>query len=167
MTLVLVLALVTQAAAAQSVERFQEALVASWTGTLEYRDYRSDRRVTLPTRLIVESGAPGQLTFAYTYDDGPGKTVRSQERITIDRAASTYRIQNGDGNYDATFAATGLAAFGSGSPTIVLIGKGDENGAPVDLRITLTVTASSFTMLRESRKAGEDWLFRNQYKFTR
>jgi hypothetical protein len=49
----------------------------------------------------------------------------------------------------------------------VLIGKGDENGVVVDSRITITATASSFTMLRESRKPGEGWLFRNQYKLTR
>jgi len=154
-------------AAAQPAPSFQEALAGDWSGTLEYRDYRSDRRVTLPTELVVEHGGPGRLTFAYTYDDGPGKTVTSQERITIDREHSTYRIQNGDGTYDATFAASGLASFGAASPAIVQAGEGDENGAPVDLRVTLTVTASSFTMLRESRTAGGDWLFRNEYKLIR
>src|SRR5689334_6515706 len=87
--------------------RFEAALTGSWTGTLEYRDYRSDKRVTLPTTLVVSSPAAGALTFAYVYDDGPGKTVTSQERITIDAGKSTYRIQNADGTYDATFAATG------------------------------------------------------------
>ena len=33
--------------------RFEAALTGSWTGTLEYRDYRSDKRVTLPTTLVV------------------------------------------------------------------------------------------------------------------
>ena len=50
---------------------------------------------------------------------------------------------------------------------MTLIGKGEENGAAVDLRITITVKGSSLTMRRESRKAGEDWLFRNEYKMTR
>jgi len=152
---------------AQPAPSFPDVLAGNWSGTLEHRDYRSDRRVTLPTKLVVEPDGPGRLTFAYTYDDGPGKTVTSQERITIDREHSTYRIQNGDGTYDATFAASGLASFGAASPAIVLAGKGDENGAPVDLRVTLTLTASSFTMLRESRTAGGDWLFRNEYKLIR
>ena len=93
--------------------------------------------------------------------------MTSTERITIDRGRSTYRVQNGDGSYDATFAANGLAAFGPASPQIVLMGKGDENGVAVDLRITITATAASLTMLRESRKPGDDWLFRNQYKLAR
>ena len=159
--------LVSLLATAQSADRLEAALAGSWTGTLTYRDYRSDRRVTLPTKLVVEAVGPGQLTLAYTYDDGPGKTVTSQERITIDREKSTYRIQNGDGSYDATFEVSGLASFAPASPVIVLMGKGDENGAPVDLRITLTVQASAFTMLRESRTAGGDWRFRNQYELTR
>lgn len=77
------------------------ALSGKWTGTLEYRDYRSDRRVTLP------------------------------------------------------------------SNTVVLTGKATENDAAVDLRITLTVTASQIAMERESKKAGEGWMFRNRYAFTR
>jgi hypothetical protein len=162
-TLMLAIAVAT----AQPTSSFQEALVGNWSGTLEYRDYRSDRRVTLPTKLVVESGDSGRLTFGYTYDDGPGKTVKSQERVSVDRERGTYRVQNQDGTYDATFEAPGLAVFGTASPTIVLAGKGDENGAPVDLRITLTVTASSFTMLRESRTAGGEWLFRNQYRLSR
>jgi len=108
--------------------QFEAALTGSWTGTLEYRDYRSDKRVTLPTTLVVSQAAPGMLTFAYVYDDGPGKTVKSQDRITVDAGKSTYRVQNGDGTYDGTFTAAGLAEFGSGSSMVTLMGKGDENG---------------------------------------
>src|SRR6478736_2958992 len=100
--------------------QFEAALTGTWTGTLEYRDYRSDKRVTLPTMLVVSQSGPGSLTFAYVYDDGPGKTVRSQDRITVDAGKSTYRVQNGDGSYDAMFAATGLAEFGPGSQTVTL-----------------------------------------------
>lgn len=45
-------------------------------GTLQYRDYRSDARVTLPTTLVVTPSATG-FELAYTCDDGPGKMVRS------------------------------------------------------------------------------------------
>ena len=146
---------------------FATAVSGSWSGSLEYRDYRSDRRVTLPTTLTVSSDAQNVLVFAYVYDDGPGKTVRSTDRITIDPVANTYRIQNGDGTYDATFAVSGLAEFGPASRTVVLTGKGEENGAAVDLRLTITVDDKSMTMLRESKKPGGEWLFRNQYRFTR
>ena len=147
--------------------QFEAALTGSWTGTLEYRDYRSDKRVTLPTSLVVAQVSPGLLTFAYVYDDGPGKTVTSQDRVSIDAGKSTYRVQNGDGTYDGTFTAAGLSEFGSGSPTVTLTGKGDENGVMVDLRITIQLGSASLTMLRESRRPGEEWLFRNRYVFSR
>src|SRR6476660_5789783 len=99
------LTLVLVAALLQAPHPLATAFLGKWTGTLEYRDYRSDRRITLPVTLAVSATATNALTFAYEYDDGPGKMVRSTDRITIDPAAQTYRIQNGDGTYDATFAA--------------------------------------------------------------
>ena len=164
-TLVAILAAVA-AAPAQVSDPYVAALTGRWAGTLEYRDYRSDRRVTLPTVLVVKPSSDG-LELAYTYDDGPGKTVRSVERITIGAGRATYRIQNGDGTYDATFAADGLRAFSGAAGTVVLNGKGTENDQPVDLRITIVVSAGTFSMLRESRLSGSDWRFRNQYQFTR
>ena len=152
----------TQAAHALTV-----AMIGLWSGTLEYRDYRSDRRVTLPVTLRVSETSPNVLAFAYEYDDGPGKIVRSSDRITIDPAARTYRIQNSDGTYDATFTVQGLAEFGAASRSVVLLGKGDENGVAVDLRITITADGASMTMLRESKQPGGDWLFRNQYTLRR
>jgi hypothetical protein len=146
---------------------FEAALIGTWSGTLEYRDYRSERRVTLPTTLVIKRLGDGALTFAYTYDDGPGKTVTAQDRITIDSAKQTFRIQNADGSYDATFAVTDFAASGADGHRVVLTGKGEENKVAVDLRITITVTPASFTMLRESRQPGEEFLFRNRYEMKR
>ena len=164
--LISAIALTTVAALSQATHPFAAALTGAWSGTLEYRDYRSDRRVTLPTQLRVSGGESGRLEFAYTYDDGPGKTVTSRDRITIDAAAGTYRIQN-DENYDATFVVNGLQAYSPSSPQVVLIGTGTENDKPVELRITITATPTALTILRESRLPGEDWRFRNQYRLTR
>lgn len=146
---------------------FEAALTGSWKGALEYRDYQSDKRVTLPTMLVISQEESGELTFAYVYDDGPGKTVTSRDRVTVDAARSTYRIRNGDGTYDGTFATTGLAEFGPVSPTVTLLGSGDENGVKVDLRTTIQLGPASLTMLRESRRPGGEWLFRNRYALTR
>jgi hypothetical protein len=162
-----VIAIVLMSLSYTQAPQFEAALTGRWTGTLEYRDYRSDKRVTLPTTLVVAQAGPGLLTFAYAYDDGPGKTVTSQDRITVDAERSTYRVQNSDGTYDATFAATGLSEFGPNSPGVTLIGRGDENGVMVDLRTTIQLGPTSLTILRESCRPGEEWLFRNRYTFTR
>jgi len=44
---------------------------------------------------------------------------------------------------------------------------GEENGAAVDLRITVTIDGTSLSMLRESRQPGGDWLFRSRYQLAR
>ena len=162
----MVLLAVSAGPLAQATDPYAAALQGAWAGTLQYRDYRTDARVTLPTTLIVTPSATG-LELAYTYDDGPKKTVRSLERITIGADRASYRVQNGDGSFDNTFAAEGLREFGAASRTVVLTGQGTENDSPVDLRITIKVERDTFSMLRESRLAGGEWRFRNEYQFKR
>jgi hypothetical protein len=63
---------------------FLENTVGSWKGTLTYRDYQKpDRMVTLPTRVAVSMTAPDELVLYYMFDDGPGKTVYSYERMAF------------------------------------------------------------------------------------
>ena len=84
------------------------ALVGSWKGTLEYRDFSTDRRVTLPTTLVVASDGDNALRFEYTYDEGKGRFVTSRQRVTITAVPPAYRVQSSDGKSDTTFAAQGL-----------------------------------------------------------
>ena len=143
------------------------ALVGSWSGTLEYRDYSTDRRVTLPTTLVVASREGAALTLDYTYDEGRGRFVRSSQVVTITAAPPTYRVQSSDGTNDTTFDASGLSEVRDGTGTVVLRGRGRENDRDVELRTTVTVTPKTLTMRRDSRRPDEDWQFRNQYSFTR
>jgi hypothetical protein len=66
----------------------QRALIGSWTGVLEYRDYSespaSAKRVKLPTWLTVEADG-GDLRFKYVYDDGPNKTVTGADKFISTR----------------------------------------------------------------------------------
>jgi hypothetical protein len=65
------------------------AAQGQWTGSLTYRDYaKPDQFVTLNTRVFVALSGPSELTVHYAYDDGPGKTVYSYERMTFDAAQS-------------------------------------------------------------------------------
>jgi hypothetical protein len=144
-----------------------KALLGSWIGTLEYQDYSSDRRVTLPTKLTVTAAAANVLTFEYTYDEGKGRFVTSSNRITIAPAPPTYRVQSADGSYDTTFAIEGLSSIGDDGGTVVMTGRGRENDRDVELRTVVTITPSALTMRRDSRLPGDEWRFRNQYSLTR
>jgi hypothetical protein len=142
----------------------------SWLGTLEYRDYSNDARVSLPTLLTV-GRRDGAFVFLYTYDDGNGKVVRDRETVTVDPTAGTYVVDDGTPGerdvyrIDARDGFTGERTGG----TFVALGSGTENGAPVDVRETVGITPTVLTMLRETRPKGTAaaFAFRHRYRFSR
>jgi hypothetical protein len=161
---------VTVAARADPQDALQPlaaGLVGSWRGTLEYRDFRTDRRVTLPTTLVVTAREGNMLAFEYTFDEGKGRFVTSTELVTITATPPTYRVQSGDGKSDATFAAQGMTEIRDNAGTVILTGRGRENDQAVELRTTVTLAPATLTMRRDSRRPDEDWQFRHQYSLTR
>jgi hypothetical protein len=77
-------------------DRALAELRGSWAGTLIYLDYSgSEQLVTLSTRLEVSLAGPADLILFYTFDDGPGKTVYSYERMTFKFGASILAWQDG------------------------------------------------------------------------
>jgi hypothetical protein len=66
------------------------AVLGEWHGTLTYRDYaKPDRTVALPTRLYISMLGPDELALHFAYDDGPGKTVYTYERLRFEFASDT------------------------------------------------------------------------------
>lgn len=138
-----------------------------WTGALEYRDYQSDARVTLPTTLTATMGLGGQsVALAFTYSDGARGTVEGGFTLTLDLAeeilakktiegTDLYRIEHTDADdRDVPLSWT-------------LWGRGVENGVAVDVRETLTVTETTLSWLRETRVPGGSFAFRNAYRLER
>jgi hypothetical protein len=143
-----------------------EAVVGQWTGVLEYRDYRSDAHVKLPTWLEVSSSAAG-LTFHYVYDDGPKKVVDETEVVMIDAGKATYTIAATAKQPADEAHITGLETLKAGRGTLILLGSGTDNGKKVDVRTTLHIGRNILEILREVRSAGEEFKFRHAYTFTR
>ena len=70
-------------------------LQGEWRGTLTYNDYsRPGKLVTLPTTLFAALASPSDLTLHYVYDDGPGKTVHSYERMTFQPDAASIVVSS-------------------------------------------------------------------------
>ncbi|HEX9389892.1 MAG TPA: S1/P1 nuclease [Usitatibacteraceae bacterium] len=152
--------------------KLHRMFVGKWNGSLEYRDFRSDRRATLPATLeiaprVAADGA--ELVYQYVYDGGPGKVVKSVAMVRIDPAEARYssRVPNSDQRDDYRIV-DGLADFlVRGEGTLLLLGTGIENEQPVEVRSTLTINAKEYSLLRETRSAGQEFAFRHAYKFTR
>lgn len=156
----------SQKATASSSDSIYSAFTGKWKGKLEYRDYRTDKRVALPTDLeITLSPDKKSLLFSYTYDDGPNKIVKSTETVAIDvktnKLVFTYQSNKTD-----EFDIAGLEEFSKRkSGELILSGKGKDNDKEVDVRKTITLKENTLTILKEVRLPNEEFLFRNSYTF--
>lgn len=151
-----------------AVQDLYTALIGEWTGVLEYRDYKSDKRVKLPTWCSISANKDDSLRFRYIYDDGPNKTVTEAILVTIDPVKQTYTIVDPAGK-DAPSVSTiaGMENLRQGRGTLVLSGTGTDNGKPAEVRTTVSIGRNLLEILRETKVAGEDFKFRHAYTFTR
>ena len=133
------------------------ALAGNWTGTLDYRDYRDDTRTSLPT-LMTATG----LSIAWTFDDGPGKTVRSAERWSFAPDGKSLLIEGGKSSETMTIAE--LRRSSDGSLTLVADGAGEENGRKVMVREILTRDGPVLRLTRMSRSLGQPFIMRHSYQ---
>ncbi|MES2521374.1 MAG: hypothetical protein V4617_01660 [Gemmatimonadota bacterium] len=142
------------------------ALGGTWTGTLRYRDYQdSTRFVSLPTTLQGTTAADSTgVRLDFTYDDGPGKTVRSSDAFSLDAAARALVWGSSDGKRPpSTFSVT---QFTGGKPfTLVVERDGEDDDRKARIRETLSVNGAELRILKEVRfDAKAPWVFRHEYR---
>lgn len=135
------------------------ALAGDWTGTLDYRDCSADTRETLPTRMQSD----GQV-LAWTFDDGPGKTVQSSEAWTFDASGQSLTITAGINAPNQWRVVESRASADGASLTIVLEGESIENGREVFARKILTRDGDRLRITKQTRVAGEPFLMRQSYE---
>jgi hypothetical protein len=135
-------------------------LAGSWTGVLEYADYRSDRRVQLATRVVAAAdGAAGTLTLDYTYREPNGESVTSRGLHRIDVPAGRYVMGND------TFAIGALEGFAArGAGRMVVTGTVIDNDRPEPARHTFVLSGDTLRITKETRSP---WQFRNEYRLVR
>ena len=71
-------------------ETFFQAAAGRWQGTLEYRDYTSNERVTMKTIITIEPSADGRSATVSTIYDDFGKIYRSKSTESIDNTGSKF-----------------------------------------------------------------------------
>ncbi|GMU00339.1 hypothetical protein KH5H1_44590 [Corallococcus caeni] len=155
---------VAKASAPPAVPTLAFALAGSWSGTLDYRDFGSDRRVVLPTLLTV-TGEGEEARLDFTFDDGPGKTVRAAQVLRI--RAGGAELESAEG--DATGRMRILERRGGSDTrelTLVAEGSGHENGTPVEVRTVLSRRGAVLSLSRLTRHPGEPFLLRHVYRLS-
>ena len=159
-------------AALHTRDEVYATLVGRWQGRLEYKDYKDpSRRVTLPTLLVVSRSADSTyLTLSYTYDDGPGKTVKESDRFTLDPAGKTLTWGS---ESDASRPSYAVRTYEAGAPgratRLVLEGEGKDNDQPASIRTSFVIGLNKLQILKETRPSGgsAEFGFRHRYDLTR
>lgn len=138
-----------------------QALAGHWRGSMTYRDFRSDKRVVLPT--TVEIGGTSQaLRLDFAYDDGPGKLVRSTQQWSLDLASATLDT----GKADAPMTVRSYHGSGKQNLTLVAFGAGVENDARVEVRTAVLRGGDDLSISRATRLPGQPWLLRHVIRLT-
>lgn len=144
-------------------------LLGKWTGTLQYRDYKTNELLTLPTWLeVMLTPDKHSLEFRYVYDDGPAKLVRETSRVTLDLDKNTFAVTSGDGKDTDVYQMWGADELSvTGLGTLTMTGAGVEKGKKVEVRITIRLGRNDYRYVRETRLPGESFQVRDAYTFTR
>lgn len=145
------LLLLTAAAFGQVDDTFFKTVQGRWKGTLEYRDYQTNARVTMTTIITITPSPDGKSAHVYTIYDDFGKIYKSN---------STERIDGGKFFDDESEFAIETNEPGR----IVLIGRTQDGDTVEPTRKTISYSADSLTILKETRSP---WQFRNIYTLRR
>jgi len=143
------------------------AVQGAWVGTLQYQDYQQPgRMVSLPTRLYVAAAGPNALTLYYVFDDGPGKTVHSYERMDFDFVANKLAWTSGaDAPQRCSLLEAGPA---SASRNLVFeCVDAERPDARPTARHTLTLSSEALTLQKVELRDDGSTLLRNRYAFKR
>jgi hypothetical protein len=136
------------------------ALDGSWSGVLEYADYRSDRRVQLATQLTAGASDAGRmLTMDYVYTEPNGENVTWQGVHRIDMTTGRYVM--GSDTFDVGMVEGFVSPAGG---RMVMTGTVMDNDRPEPVRHTITLSGDTLRMLKETRSP---WQFRNEYRLVR
>ena len=131
---------------------------AQWSGTLTYLDYRSNKKVSIPTNLTVRPNGEDKWAwvFEYKYPDEP--KANSEEIVRISRNGKTL-------NGEVVLERTRLP---DSTVRIVTEKKGQDNNRAASIRFTYSLNAKSFSIKKEIRYEHENQFFeRNEYRWNR
>ncbi len=129
------------------------AISGKWKGTLEYSDYTSGKRVTMSVLITIEPSADGTSATIKTLYDDFGKVYRANGTERIDLATKKFVEDK-----------TEFSIETNESGKLVLLGKTQDGNDVQRTRKTITYSADSLSILKETR---DPWQFRNEYKLKR
>ncbi|MEP6922269.1 MAG: hypothetical protein ABI967_14175 [bacterium] len=129
-----------------------------WQGTLTYLDYRSNKKVSIPSHLTVIRSVEDKFSwvFEYQYPDEP--KANSKDTVTISRDG---RVIDGESVIERS-------SLGGDTTRIVTEKKGMDNDKSALFHYTYLIGASSLSIKKEVRYDGAtEFIERNQFNWKR
>ena len=152
------LGLVAAPAPKIKADDFQRLTGAPWTGTLTYLDYGKNKKVSIPSTLVVTRAATDARTWVFDYQYPNEPQADSKENVAIGKDGKTI----GD---ETVVERTTLA---DKTLKIVTQKRGTDNDRQALFRYTYLISAKIFSIKKEVRYEGAQEFFeRNEYSWTR
>ncbi|MEO1173866.1 MAG: hypothetical protein AAFX94_17735 [Myxococcota bacterium] len=164
MSLVLALSLFSS----PELQAFAAALDGAWFGELEYRDYQSDARETIPhLRRVRVSPNLAYATMELAYAD-PGRVVYDGALVGFRSGAVSIASIGKDGVDRAELSVTRIERLADGF-RLVLSARDVDDDAPADVRYEWVLRGDRLKMTKSVRPAGTDqpFRFRNEHRLHR
>ena len=135
-----------------SAEDFAPLIGDDWEGALTYLNYGSDKRSTIPVKMIIAAANGGSISYAIQY---PGEEDANIDGvIEISENGSTI---NGH-------PVTSRRSLPDGGVEIVTEAQDRDDNRPADIQTIYTITETLFKMRKAIRFEREaDWIERNEY----
>ena len=141
-----------------------EAGTGTWAGALTYRDYQKpDQMVTLKTTMTSSLVAPDELALYYVFDDGPGKTVYSYERMKFDLTGNQMIWNSGTSKPSRTEYKITSSLVQKGKSRLTFEKAQDTR---ID-KYSLEITKKSWLLAKFEASAGTEEILRSKYEFTK
>jgi hypothetical protein len=160
-----------EAAPGLDSDRPTRLFAGQWTGQLLNHNAATPAPAAINAKLNVTASSDGRaMTFALTYDYGSGTLPADNTMVTLFPRSSSATITDLKDHSSQSYTLSGYPEFARNqSGDLILTGKTEDSGKPVDVRITFTLTANHLTWHRAMRPAGatDGYKLRNDFTFTR
>jgi hypothetical protein len=141
-----------------SAEDLRKLTGARWAGTLTYVDYRSNKRVSIPSNLTVTQAAGDETSWVFEYEYPEEPKANGRRSLKLGDGGTVF-----DG--ETVVERSGL---GGGGFRLVTLKRGTDNDRDATFRFTYTLDASTFSIKKEVRPEGAPEFFeRNTYSWKR
>lgn len=131
---------------------------AKWVGTLTYVDYRSNKKTSIKSELIIKKSPTSDLSwiFDYQYPDEP--RANNSSTVTLTASGDTFNDQRVSGKSNTK---DGLLRF-------VGMKDGTDNDRNAIFRYTYLIGPKSFSVRKEVKLEGStEWFERHEYSWSR